>query len=186
MDSNKNKIDIQNKVLSILTKQFGYEFKSWLLVQEALTRQSAIEENKKYASLYANQRLEFLGDSVLGMVIADLVYSNFPLGSKTEINLFKNEIVKNSNLGKIGMRMRIGSLLIVGKGEEASRIRSNTKTIADLLEALIAVIYLDSGLDLVRTKRAVVKVMNKELKEMFMNLPNFLFKNEEKWELVLD
>lgn len=184
MDSDT--IDIKTKSLKVLNSLFDYEFKSWLLVQQALTRQSAIEENKQYASSYANQRLEFLGDSVLGMVIADIVYSNFPMASKTDIIKIKNDIVKNTTLAQIGLRLGIGQLLIVGKGEEESGIRKNSKTIADLFEALIAVVYLDTQLDLVKTKKVVAKVMNKELKDIFMTHPLFILKNEDKWEIIID
>ena len=124
------------------TIKYTFENKSYIL--EALTHSSYSNENKDYKY---NERLEFLGDSVLGIVISDYLFKeekNLPEGELTKL---RANIVCEESLSDVAMKIRLGEYLLLGKGEEATGGRERISILADALEAVIAAIYLDGGME---------------------------------------
>jgi ribonuclease-3 len=128
---------------------FGYLFKDSELLQRALTHRSlAYETNRQsLADPEAdNEQLEFVGDAVLGLVVAESLFRRFPRSREGELTRLRASIVSRRHLGEVAARIDLGSLLRLGKGEERSGGRSKAALLSNALEAVIAAIYLDGGL----------------------------------------
>ena len=161
-----------DRVTTEISTKLKYTIKDKYLLLTALTRQSAISENEK--SLHAaisSQRLEFIGDSVLGLIITKQLYLSLTTASKDQLQRIKQSIISNKTLGKLGHELDLERFLVVGKSEK-DNINSNNKAIADLLEALIGVVYLDSKSNFEITEKVVLdlfmKVIQEELKELLI------------------
>ena len=131
--------------LKELQKKLNYNFKKPELLIMALTHSSYANENKK-DRLASNERLEFLGDSILSLVVAELIYkhkSNIPEGQMTKL---RAELVCEKNLAALAQTIDLGSYIILGRGEDKGGGRFRPSILADTMEALLAAIYLDSGL----------------------------------------
>lgn len=136
-----------------------YRFQNPTLLRQALTRQSAISEGVQKASLDNYQRLEFLGDSVLNMVVADLIYEMFPNRKEEDLTTFRSILARNETLGTLGLQLELGDFLIMGKGEERQNHRHNKRVLADLVESLIGAVYIDSGRNFPLTKSVVLNLL---------------------------
>lgn len=133
-----------------LAERLGYEFRETKLLRNALTHSSSINEtHRRYWD--NNERLEFLGDAVLEMVISERLYRLLPQEEEGRLTRLRSSIVCEESLAEIGQRLGIGEALILGKGEERSGGRNRSSMIADGVEAIIGAIYLDGGWDQVRT-----------------------------------
>jgi ribonuclease-3 len=115
------------------------------LLKEALTHKSFVNENPS-PDAKDNERLEFLGDAVLDMVITEYVFERLPGAKEGELSKIKSTIVSEATLAEIARKLNIGDYLFLGKGEESSRGRTKNSLLANTLEAVIAAIYLDGGL----------------------------------------
>jgi ribonuclease-3 len=142
--------------LNQLSSIFQYKFKNKKFLVEALTRQSAVAERHKFAGTKNYQRLEFLGDSVLGLVVSDLVYELFPEKREEDLHPLRSFIVKNETLAEYAQKLKIGQFIILGKGEEFQNIRNNKKVLADVVEAIVGAIFMDSGRNYDVTKFSVL------------------------------
>lgn len=109
------------------------------LLTRALTHRSAAKDH--------NERLEFLGDSVLGFLIADYLYENFPDATEGELSRMRASLVKRSSLALIARKLGLGECMQLGSGERNSGGAERDSILADAVEAIIAAIYLDGGLD---------------------------------------
>ncbi len=132
---------MNNKLLQSLPHQrllrlLGYTFKRPELFQQALTHRSAASEN--------NERLEFLGDSLLNTIIAEALYEKFPEMREGQLSRLRSQLVKGDTLAKIALDFEIGECLLLGEGELKSGGFRRKSILADTVEALIAAIYLDS------------------------------------------
>ena len=126
-------------------KIIGYEFKDKSLVFEALSHSSFANENKKERR--SNERLEFLGDSVLSIVVSDYLfenYTNLPEGALTKT---RASLVCEKSLYVFAKEIQLGKYIMLGKGEENMGGRERASILADAFEAVIAAIYLDGGMD---------------------------------------
>lgn len=131
--------------IQILEAKIGYRFKKKSLLREALTHKSFAQEITRESSPF-NERLEFLGDAVLGLVISHYLYSTYPEYTEAELSKIRAYVVREATLSDIALDLDIGSYLYLGKGEETSGGREKTSLLANAFEAIIAAIYLDGGL----------------------------------------
>lgn len=129
-----------------LQKKINYYYKDIKLLNRALTHSSYANEHKKYKVKY-NERLEFLGDSVLSIVISDYIFNTYPHYPEGELTKLRAIVVCENSLATISKRIEIGQYLLLGKGEEATGGRERLSILADLFEALLGSIYLDGGLE---------------------------------------
>lgn len=114
------------------------------LLQQALTHSSYLNENPSADA--SNERLEFLGDAVLGLVVARLLFERCPDAGEGELTRTRAEIVRGSTLARAASRVGLGQFLVLGRGEEAAGGRTRDRNLAGALEAVIGAVYLDSGL----------------------------------------
>lgn len=131
-----------------LEKKINYNFKNKDLLNHALTHKTyAFEAN---IPLEFNERLEFLGDSILGFVVAEQLYRGNKYFSEGELTRRRSTLVNNSFLAKRARELELGRFLLFGKGEKRQNGDRNPTNLANALEALIGAVYLDSNLDNVR------------------------------------
>ena len=124
----------------------GYRFQNITLVQNALTHSSYANEHW-HNSLMSNERLEFMGDSVLGMVVAEHLYRNFPDRPEGELTRMRADMVCEQALAQVAERIDLGKHLMLGRGEEQSGGRNRASILADAVESVIAAMFLDGGMD---------------------------------------
>ncbi len=135
--------------LKIFQENIEYVFKDPGLLNRALTHRSFVNEQRGMG-LADNERLEFLGDAVLELVISHYMIDEFPQYSEGNLSKLRSYIVSEPVLAKIGHQLEIGQYLLLGKGEERTHGRRKNSLLANALEAVTAAIYLDGGLDEVR------------------------------------
>lgn len=133
-------------MINELEKAIGYQFRNITLLQNALSHSSYANE-RWHDSLKSNERLEFLGDSVLGMLVADYLYRNFPDRPEGELTRMRADMVCEKTLATVANRLNLGKHLLLGKGEEQGGGRNRESILADAVESVIAACYLDGGMD---------------------------------------
>jgi ribonuclease-3 len=133
-------------MINELEKAIGYSFRNITLLQNALCHSSYANE-RWHDSLKSNERLEFLGDSVLGMLVADYLYRNFPDRPEGELTRMRADMVCEKTLATVANRLNLGKHLLLGKGEEQGGGRNRDSILADAVESVIAACYLDGGMD---------------------------------------
>ena len=131
--------------LEPLEQRIGYRFRDRGLLEHALTHRSRVHEDAS-GGVFDNESLEFLGDSVLGFVVADMLFRQFPHHNEGQKSKLKASIVSAAALARLAERLGLGEFLILGRGEEKTGGRLKHAIIADCYEALIAAIYLDGGI----------------------------------------
>lgn len=132
--------------LEELEDRLGYRFNNVPLLKEALTHKSFANENRTL-NLKDNERLEFLGDAVLDLIISDLLYGQYPEMPEGELSKKRAAIVREETLCGIARGLGLGYLILLGKGEEMSGGRRKNSLLANALEATIAAVYLDGGME---------------------------------------
>ena len=137
-----------------LENAIDYHFHNITLLQNALTHSSYANE-RWHNSLLSNERLEFLGDSVLGMLVAEYLFRNFPHRPEGELTRMRADMVCEQTLAAAANRIGLGTHLLLGHGEEQSGGRSRNSILADAMESVIAACFLDGGLE------AALKVVQK-------------------------
>ncbi|MBO5572237.1 MAG: ribonuclease III [Ruminococcus sp.] len=167
----------------------GYTFKNKELIEQALSHSSYANEKKRAGG--SNERLEFLGDSVLSIVVSDYLYKNINV-PEGELTKMRASLVCEKSLFVFAQQIQLGEFLHLGKGEENTGGRERPSILADAFEAVIAAIYLDGGMeaaakhilrfmpdDIKRTKKPVLSDFKTLLQEVVQKNP------EEKVEYVL-
>ena len=132
-------------MINELEKAIGYQFRNITLLQNALSHSSYANE-RWHDSLKSNERLEFLGDSVLGMVVAEHLYRTFPNRPEGELTRMRADMVCEKTLARVANGLGLGKHLLLGKGEEQGGGRSRESILADAVESVIAACYLDGGM----------------------------------------
>ena len=132
--------------LEPLERRIGYRFRDRGLLEHALTHRSRVHEDAS-GGVFDNESMEFLGDSVLGFVIADMLFREFPQHNEGQKSKLKAWLVSSPSLARLAEQIELGAFLILGRGEEKTGGRGKHAIIADCYEALIAAIYLDGGID---------------------------------------
>lgn len=141
-------LELLTKNISNIESQLGYQFKNRELLALAFVHRSCINENREIEN--HNERLEFLGDSVLGVLVADYLYRFLPTTQEGELSYLKSRLVEASSCVKYIYKLDLEKYLLLGKGEKMNDGRGRESILADLFEALIGAIYLDGGLESVR------------------------------------
>lgn len=128
----------------------GYHFENSEHLVNALTRRSFWHENRELCT-DNNERLEFLGDAVLGLVIADVLFSEFPDDEEGELQKKRASLVNRAALAQLMRQLGLAKYIRMGKGDEISGCRDRDSILADTLEAIIAAVYVDGGFRLARS-----------------------------------
>jgi ribonuclease-3 len=155
--------DTRRELLADLERLLDYYFQRLELLNQALTHKSYVHEQREPAQ--HNERLEFLGDAVLGLVISDYCYGRFAQLAEGELSKIRASLVNEGNLARIARRLNLGMYLLVGRGEELTGGRTKTSLLADTLEALLAAIYLDGSFNAVY--QVVLRCFQDDLKNIF-------------------
>jgi ribonuclease-3 len=140
--------------LEALEAAAGHAFSNRDLLVRALTHTSHAYERSQQP-LEDNEQLEFLGDSVLGFLVSECLIGRYPAYREGRLSILKNYLVSASHLHEVAQRLELGEYLLLGRGEELSGGRVKKGLLADAIEALIAAIYLDAGVE--EARRFVVR-----------------------------
>ncbi len=143
-----------------LEQKLGYKFNNINLLKNALTHSSYANEVRNGFS--SNERLEFLGDSVLSIVVSDYIYKHYPNMPEGELTKLRASLVCEKSLCAFSRELELGSYLMLGKGEDKGGGRERDSIRADAFEAVLAAIYLDGGMEPAR--RHVMNFVLRELK----------------------
>jgi len=143
----------QEQAITRLSKDIGYNFKEPALLIQAITHRSAKGQH--------NERLEFLGDSILGFVIAEALFEQFPKHDEGDLTRMRSSLVKGVTLAELGRDFNLGDYLILGPGELKSGGHRRESILEDAIEAIIGAVYLDS--DMARCKALILSWFAKRL-----------------------
>jgi ribonuclease-3 len=171
VSSSKNIADLENNL--------GYTFKKKSLIKEAITHKSYAHEKQK-GSLSFNERMEFLGDSVLELIISEYIFTTYPEYTEADLSRIKAYTVQESTLAEIAKGINIGDCLILGKGEEMTGGRKKDSLLADAFEAVLAAIYLDGGYK--KAKAFILRHLIHKTDEL--STKNFIFDFKTKLQEV--
>src|SRR5919202_4236408 len=134
--------------LELLEEKLGYQFRTRSLLLQALTHRSWSVEHRDVATGRSdNERLEFLGDSVLGFVVSEALLDSFPDETEGQLSQRKAHLVSATHLHSCAVELDLGEFLLLGKGEEQNGGRARRTVLANAFEALIAALHLDGGLE---------------------------------------
>ena len=132
--------------MTALEERLGYSFRNRALLETALTHSSYANENRA-SGIVCNERLEFLGDSVLGVTVADFLYRHFPDMPEGRMTRLRAELVCEQSLHRVALELHLGDYLRLGKGEEHNGGRKRASILSDAVESVIAAMYLDAGME---------------------------------------
>jgi ribonuclease-3 len=149
--------------LVALQKTLKVLFNDLSLLEQALVHSSYLNENPDFAPA-SNERLEFLGDAILGFVVAEKLYQDFPDLAEGEMTKLRSVLVCRDTLARIAIAIRLGDYLYLGRGEEASGGRHKLANLASALEAVVAAVFLDRSLAI--TREFVLKLLEEELRKI--------------------
>jgi ribonuclease-3 len=138
----------------------GIKFNNLSLLEQAVVHSSYINENPASVSGH-NERLEFLGDAILGFIVAEKLYRDFPELDEGEMTKFRAALVRRDTLARVARTIRLGDFLYMGKGEEVYGGRGRAANLAGAFEAVLAATYLDQGVTV--TSDLVLKLLGSEL-----------------------
>ena len=145
--------------MNSLEKRLNYKFKNIDLLKNALVHSSYANEVR--GSVHSNERLEFLGDSVLSVIVSEHLYNKFPTMPEGELTRMRASLVCEKSLCEFSRELGIGNYLKLGKGEDKNGGRERDSILADAFEAVLAVVYLDGGMD-----AAKAHIMNTVLRDI--------------------
>jgi ribonuclease-3 len=159
-----------NADLTALQSALGHQFRRPELLERALTHSSRAHEESRAGGLdgmetFDNEQFEFLGDAVLGLVASQLLFERFPNFQEGQLSKLKAHLVSAGHLVGVGVRMDLGHYLRLGRGEERSGGRTKSTLLSDAIEAVIAALYLDAGLEITRAF-IVTQVLEPELERI--------------------
>ena len=155
---------LKNSIMNPLEERILYEFRNGLLLAEALTHPSISLERKNYP--FDNQRLEFLGDSVIQVSVTEHLFRMFPDFGEGQLTKLRTRIVSRTALRNRAAKLDLGSYIMMGRGEESSGGRERASTLADVFESLVGAIYLDGGFDAARI------FILRQMEEVFTEIAN--------------
>ena len=136
-------LDQEENNLETLEKKLNYSFKDKKLLNTALTHSSYANENK-LGIISSNERLEFLGDAILNLIVSQYLYKKYPDYSEGELTKIRAKVVCEPSLAYLAREIYVGEYLLLGKGEESTGGRERGSILADATEAIIGAVYMDS------------------------------------------
>jgi ribonuclease-3 len=148
--------------LNVLQEHIGYKFKNIELLEEALTHRS-------YNKPYNNERLEFIGDSILNFSIASYLYKKFPDINEGSLSKLRSSLVSQNGLFKVAEYFSLGEYLLLSEAEERNRGRVKKSLLSNGVEAIIAAIYLDSGEDIGLIQKFIIEVYEKNFPDISLD-----------------
>jgi len=166
--------------LSGLESSIGYVFKKKSLLKEALTHKSFAHEQQKDQIVF-NERMEFLGDAVLELVMSEYLYREYQDYTEADLSKIKAYAVQESTLAIIAEDLKIGNYLKLGRGEELTGGRKKPSLLANAYEALLAAIYLDGGYK--KAREFVLSFLTPKIRNLTAN--NFVFDFKTKFQEVV-
>jgi ribonuclease-3 len=137
--------------LQTLEEVLGHTFQNRELLERSLTHKSRVYEKNAEAPATDNEQFEFLGDAILGFLVSEALVSQHPAFPEGRLSKLKAHLVSASHLHQVALRLHLGHHLLLGRGEEMSGGREKKALLANALEALIAALYLDGGMEPVRS-----------------------------------
>ncbi|OGL45842.1 MAG: ribonuclease III [Candidatus Schekmanbacteria bacterium RBG_13_48_7] len=164
-NSGKNLSGTRQKKIKHLEKYLNYKFKNLNLLKQALTHSSYANE-KTGKNLGNNEKLEFLGDSVLELVISEYLIECYPESLEGVLTKLRAELVNATSLYQKSLELGLGSYLLLGKGEEQSKGREKMSILSDALEAVMGSIFLDSGYR--GSRRIIRKLFKNDIEKVTM------------------
>lgn len=144
-------------------QRLPYQFRELAFLEEALTHRSHLQGNPASADKQ-NERLEFLGDAVLGLIVSEYVAETFPELAEGALSQIRARLVGRPALAEAARRLRLGHMLRLGRGEERTKGRDKASLLANALEAVIGAVYMDGGLTAART--FTLQVLDAQLKAL--------------------
>ena len=170
------------KLLEDLTKKLQISFNNIDLLNQAFIHESYANERKDL-KLVSNERLEFLGDSVLGLSVTEYIYFKYDEAPEGELNKIRAAVVSRPTLAEKAAALHLGKYLLLSKGEEAGGGRTRASLLANVFEALIGVIFLDQGLD--EAKKFIIsqlkdKIESAKRNELFRDYKSILQEMAQK------
>lgn len=135
---------MEQKTIEILEKRLGYQFENKNLIVEALT-------HKSYKKPYNNERLEFLGDAVLDLIVGEYLFRKFPDVAEGELSKMRASLVNEKGFEKLAIKLGLGQSIFISAAEENNRGRNKPSLLSNAFEAVMGAIYLEAGLEWVRT-----------------------------------
>lgn len=143
-------MEVLNNQITLIEAKIGYTFQNKAILGMAFVHRSFINENRHLVDQH-NERLEFLGDSVLGMLIAEYLYKSMPSTSEGVLSDLRARLVEAASCVAFVQKLQVSSFLLLGKGEKMNDGRGRDSILADLFEAIVGAIYLDGGLEATKT-----------------------------------
>ena len=149
--------------LAVLQKAIGVSFNDLSSLEQALVHSSYINENPGAAPV-SNERLEFLGDAILGFIVAEKLYQDFPDLAEGDMTRLRSVLVRRDTLARVAGTIKLGDYLYLGRGEETSGGRHKGANLSGALEALLGAVFFDQGLAI--TRDVTLKLLGKELRKV--------------------
>lgn len=149
-------------MIESLAKKIGVQFNNIALLQQALTHRSYLNENKDY-ELDHNERLEFLGDAVLELIVTEYLYNKFS-NPEGELTSWRSALVNGEMLAQVAKKLGVGEYLLMSRGEAKDTGRARQYLLANAMEAIIGAIYIDQGYD--PAKKFIMETVVVNLKEI--------------------
>ena len=145
--------------LNTLQQTLGVRFKNISFLEKALVHRSFLNENQG-AESDSNERLEYFGDAILGFIVAEKLYKDFPDYDEGRMTRLRSVLVRRETLARMSRSINLGEYLFLGKGEDASGGRNKSANLACAFEAVIAAVYLDQGMT--KTRKMIFKLLEEE------------------------
>ena len=195
MKTTQNKTAEQdiNKDLKQVEKILGISFKNLDLLNQALTHRSYLNEHPQF-TLGHNERLEFLGDAVLELVISEYLFKNYPKRPEGELTSFRSAVVKTETLAQASRTLNLGQYLKMAKGEADTGGHDKDYLLANMFEAIIGAIYMDQGYNTSKSfilsqlkpvlKNIIANRLDIDAKTKFQEIAQQIFKETPKYVLV--
>lgn len=154
--------EIHEGQMQPLENRIHYKFRNSFLLAEALTHPSLAYESQK--PHFDNQRLEYLGDAVLQLIVTEQLFKMFPDYPEGKMTKLRSRVVSRRALARFALAIHLGDYVMLGRGEEATGGRKRLSTLADAFEALIGAVYLDSGME--KARELVLRLFSAEINAM--------------------